>query len=117
METKYEIEDLMKYSQEDDFEDGCQMNGHIEYIDHKISRNTIQEAIEAFASFVGVEIKDISKNVCDEAGRIEAQLLENKDGMSLTSGEFERWKDGNTRAWLCDYTGYIKKVERVAVEI
>lgn len=111
----YCINGVMKYVEQDDFDKGCIGNNSECSISINLRSATIEDLLKQFASFFGVEVKDLSLDVCDEIGRIEAQLQENDDGNEPSQAQLHAWKQGEGRMWAATYTGYVYECKPVSV--
>ena len=117
MNTYYEIDGINKIATEDNYEEGCKVGGSQDnYLDHRIRADTLEELINRFCAFVDVEREDIQIRE-DQGNRIDAQRQETIEGFALTSTEFEQFKHGTLKAWLCDYSASVYQIKKSAVDL
>lgn len=109
----FEVKGWLKVSTEDHYEDGCEIGGDCYYGGGVFVGQTIDELIAKLMEFAGVSDKDaVIVNACGEAGRVDIQVMENFDGHCASERELERFRVGETRLWLADYTFYVERVIR-----
>lgn len=108
-----EVNGFIKHSEEDNYENGCELRGASFFGDDRFTAETEAELLKQLMDFVGVTDKScVTVNACGEAGRIDIQRMENADGLEPSDREFEAFKTGDCRLWLCDYSFYAEKVNR-----
>lgn len=112
----YQINNFRKFSEEDNWEEGCILNtGQSQDVSAYFRGETATDVIQQAAKFLGVETDDIEYNVYNEPGRVDFVTLEDKNGHSLTQSEFEQFKRGKFRAWYAIYSAFVETVTRVAI--
>jgi hypothetical protein len=119
--TQYEIDGMMKFSEVDIYEEGCQPNtgGTFFINEFKFKADTVKELIKKVCEQLGIENKEENYllNSCEEAGRIDFQLMENSEGFIPTASQIELWKKGKIKLWACTYTAHVEKVTRETIEL
>ena len=116
IKTTYETDCFLKLAEIDIFDEGCQPDtGYQTGGDINITGETVRELISNLLDFTGTD--DYELNACETNGRIDIQVMENKEGTPATRSETEGWKQGNYTLYLVWYTFYIKKVTRETVSL
>lgn len=94
-----------KISEEDRFNEGCIGEIQDHSYEHQISGKTLDSIKQEIINHLGCDLSDLTVNPCeDEPNRIDAEFLENKQGMKATEHEIELWSQGQIRLWLCTYS-------------
>ena len=107
-----------KFTEEDVWSDGCQPNTGASWeVDLPFSAPTITELLETIKDHYGVTDEDMLLDSCEEAGRLDIQVLENELGTTASKAEIEQWKDGKLSLWSACYTYHIKAVEETIVAL
>lgn len=109
---KYIAKGYLKHIEEDNFEEGCLPDtSKTLFLDTQISGDTIEELIDNLKAFVGVKNDaDVAINACGQDGRIDIQRLETAYGSAPSQGTIEKWKLGNVKLYLCDYSFNVQVV-------
>ena len=115
MTAHYQISNLLKFSEEDVYSDGCQPGGSCCDIGLSFTGKTPAEVIEKVAEYLGATNEDIEKNACDEPGRVDFQIMEDENSTVASAQQIKQWKRGSLRLWNSIYTGHVEKVEVVAL--
>ncbi len=111
---KYQINGLLKFWEEDKFEEGCLPGtGGTFMVDSMFTASTPEEVIKKAAEFVGVGKDGIEKNACEEDGRVDFQSLEDAESSPASPRQIEEWKLGKIKLYCSTYTGTVEKVEPV----
>lgn len=111
--TKY----TYKFSQEYDPEGGCDPRlGMEQYLTVRLESLTIKNMIEQICQMLDVSEDDLILDACEENGRIDVQLYENKEGYKALEKDIERWKKENKRLWLCTYTFMIAETQELNIK-
>lgn len=114
---QYETRGCHKYWEENSFSEGCKGGTHGNaFIDVHFSADGVDALVNKIVDFLGGDC-DVELDACGEPGRIEVQMLETDDGTAPTERQIERWKAGELRLWLADYSFYVEAVERRTVEL
>lgn len=104
----------IKSVEEDDFLEGCIPETYfLVELNVSFKSKTKKEIIEKIKRFYNVNDDDILLNSCDEAGRVDIQILENEYGEKADNEEIEKWKKGNVKLYLATYTHIVQKLEKV----
>jgi|SRR5688572_5244189 len=105
----YKIDGLLKFSEEDSFEEGCIGPGSLSEVDILWTGSNPLEVIQKVMDFLGVDKEAVSLNSCDEVGRVDFSLLENGDGYQLYDfpSQVDDWKAGKIKAYDVCYTGQV----------
>lgn len=115
--TQYQIHGLLKFAEEDIYDEGCQPETASTFqVDVDFRGDTPQEVIQKVADFLGVDQDGIERNACDEPGRVDFSLMEDAEGTTASQAQIESWKKGKTRLWAVTYTAHVEKVEPVTLE-
>lgn len=114
MKTYYQMNGLLKFTEEDSYENGCNPDTvQIFEVDKKFEADTPQELIKDVAEWLAVDNDGIEKNACDEAGRVDFSLMEDGESNKSTKTQISAWKKNKQKLWSVTYTGYVEKVEFV----
>ena len=115
----YEITGWFKFAEEDSFEHGCDPDTTFSYAGDDIFKGeTVEDVLKQIKNFLGVdEDYEVDLDSCEEPGRVDIQILENKDAYPATSAEMERWRAGEITLWAACYSFEIYEVERRAVRL
>ena len=115
----FEVNGWTKHAEEDTYENGC--IGKSSFSDDRFMRftgHTVNDLISALMEFTGVNDRDaVLLDACDEEGRIDIQLLETAEGYAASHSDIEKWRNGELRLWLVDYTFRVEQVERRRVAL
>lgn len=102
----YQINGFHKFSQLDNYENGCTGPSFDQYIDHRITAESLQDIKAACERFTGGEMcTDMI-----EDSRLDFQVMETADGFPATEYELERFKVGEIELYDCTYTVYVATV-------
>lgn len=113
MSTYYKTKSIIKFSEQDDFENGClPETGQVSDVDTFFTGSTPDEVINKLCNFFGVkpDSDNIQKNACEEPGRVDVQVTETAEGYAASQLDLEDWKQGNLKLWDCTYTAYIVRI-------
>ena len=110
---KFIARDLGKFTELDDFDQGCIGKPQDYDLNVSFMGETADEVIGKIADFLGLDPKDADRNVCDEIGRVEFGRTENADGEEMSKSEIAQWKRGKIKAWYAVYTAYIEELTPV----
>lgn len=115
----YQIDNLVKYAEEDNYDSGCLPEGSTENtIEVGIRSDTPWGCVERLLDFLGADWSDEPElNACNEAGRVDVSFSELQDGTRPTEREVEAWMAGKLRLWHVTYAGYIRKVTEESCSI
>ena len=104
---------VQKFSEKDNWENGCTGEIIYEYINSPVQVNTKEDAIRYCLDFTGEINRDnIEFNSCDEPGRIDIQVQEDDCGNRLTEEQWELFKKGKIDSYLVTYSSYfVEQVE------
>jgi hypothetical protein len=110
--SHYQARGLFGHSEEDIFKTGCQMKGgSTKQIDQHFDAGSEADLIRKIARFLGIDDKEnILINSCEEPGRVDFQLYEDKEGTAASAAQLEQWKAGKCRLWLVTYTAQFEHV-------
>lgn len=106
----YKIDGLLKFSEEDSFEEGCLPDtSQMSEVDILWTGSTPQDVINQVMEFLGVNKDSVELNACEDIGRVDFAIIENADGYSLYDFpiQVEKWKAGKQKAYYCVYTGQV----------
>lgn len=111
-EVFYEIDKGFKYVEEDVYEKGClPETSQAGVVDISFKAATVEELRKELKDFYGVEDENIDLDACDEPGRIDVQVLEDVNGVTVGNDyDIEQWKQGRKRLFLATYTFNVKHV-------
>ena len=114
---RYIIRRLSKFSEQDDYVEGCLPDTRFfANVDVSFDADTIEGVIKKAADFVSAMREDIQRNACEEPGRVDFQVMENVDGYPMLSdAEIHAWKKGQHKAYLCCYTAHVEAIEPVTI--
>jgi hypothetical protein len=119
MKTQYEVRGWIKNTEEDNWEKGCDPDsGSCFAGDDQFEANTVEELVNHLMQFAGTDDREaVTLDACEEAGRVDIQVIENADGYHASKPELEAFKKGKCRLWLADYTFQVEEVTREEVEL
>lgn len=119
MKTQYEVRGWTKTTEEDNWEKGCLPNSGSCLSGHdQFEAKTVEHLITYLMQFVGTDDRGcVTLDACDEAGRIDIQIMENAEGHHASRPELEAFKKGKCRLWLADYTFQVEKVTREVAKL
>lgn len=103
----------IKYYEEDIYSSGCQPDtGGRFIVEITFNDSTIEGLLTQIKEYYDVTDDDILLNACGEDGRIDIQVLEDKDSYKATEQEIELWKHGEIKLYLSTYIYHIEEVQR-----
>ena len=106
----YIVNNLLKFSQEYDYQNGCVEGTAIDnLINITFTCETLAGLLEALKSFAGCD--DILLNSCEETGRVDLQRHETIKGNKATGNDYAVWKRGKKKLFHVTYTAYVYKAE------
>lgn len=116
---QYEVNGGLKDWEEDVFAHGCQPGtGACTSLNVRLRADSVEELVKKINDFIGNDdLGAVELDACDEAGRIDVQMLETDDGTAPTERELALWKAGELRLWLANYSFQVEAVERRTVEL
>ena len=120
MPTKtYECDGWFKFSEEDNYEHGCDPDTAFSFGDNQVFKgDTIEDVLKEIRSFVGVgEAHELELDACGEEGRVDIQVLETYEGRTADEEDIERWKRGDLKLWASTYSFEIYEVTRDPVRL
>lgn len=110
----YKIDGLLKFSEEDSFEEGCLPDtAQMSEVDILWTGPTPENVINQVMGFLGVDKNSVELNACEDIGRVDFALTENADGYKLDDfpAQVKKWKAGKQKAYYVVYTGYLVHYE------
>ena len=107
---RYHIRGFHVHSEVDNYEQGCLPDTGTMYEDDRsIHGDTQKELLDELQNLLGISNTDeIQLNACEEAGRVDIQILECEDGTRPNSIEKEKWTQGKLILRLTTYTGQLE---------
>lgn len=103
----FTISGFHKFTEQDDYENGCIGNGSDCFIEYAISTATPEEMKERIAGFIGCKVEDLELDACEEIGRIECGRTETEEGDEATPAQIEAWKTGKLILFYAVYSCYV----------
>jgi hypothetical protein len=111
METYYRINGLLKFSVEDNYNEGCDPEtSSTVFIEMEYKGTSPQDVINKCASYLGVDSDGIEKNACGEKGRVDFSLMEDSDSNPASKNQLTNWKNNEQKLWSVTYSGKVEKV-------
>ena len=112
MKTYYQITDFYKFSEIDNYENGCDPDSTQQVsIDYLIQSQDINDLIDKAMSFVGVsDFQNVLLNSCGENGRLDIQVYETEIGEAATQWNIEQWEKGNLTLYHCTYSAQVSLI-------
>jgi hypothetical protein len=106
MDTYYKAEGWIKFTEVDNYKDGCDPNTtQHQSGNDSFKGSTVQEVINKCMSFCGVtELDACLLDSCEEYGRLDIQTLETDDGITAYDRSIKLWKQGKLQLWACTYS-------------
>lgn len=104
----YHIPTFCAFSEEDNYERGCEGGGSSYVYDHSFDAASEEALIGFVCNHFDVERDAIELNACEEDGRIDIARMEDANGCNASQSEIESWKKGKTRLWHVVYTGQLE---------
>jgi hypothetical protein len=112
--TQYQINGFLKFSEEDNYLEGCDPHTTQTFeVNVPFRGDSADEVIKAAAEFLGIEEDGIERNACDEKGRVDFAGMETNDSFSPSKDQIAAWKIGKLRLWYAVYTAHVEKVTPV----
>ena len=111
----FTISGFSKFSEQDDYEEGCIGNGSDSFIDYQIKTATLDEMKDKVAGFIGCKVEDLDLDSCEEVGRIDCGRTETEDGDEATSAQIDEWKAGDKVLYYVVYSCYVMESSPVSV--
>ena len=113
--TTYQINGLLKFTEQDDYENGCDPDTATSFeVDVKFTGKSAMEVIEKAAAFLGVETKGenngVELNACDEKGRVDFAKMEDADSTTPNKTQIAAWKKGREKLYYAVYSARVEKV-------
>ena len=114
---KYFIDGLLKFAEEDNWENGCTGDGSSCWIDYKLESDTVKDLIEQIKEFLSINSDcDYQVNPCeDDPSRIDFSVTENADGDIPNKSESVAFRKGDINLYYCIYTVNVKRMDAVDV--
>lgn len=115
----FEANGWVKFVEEDTYANGCVGKPQcVSDRQMRFSGHTLDDLISALMEFTGVETRDaLLLDACDEEGRLDIQVYETEEGYPALKRDIEKWKEGERRLWLAEYSFKIERVERHLVRL
>ena len=110
-----EVNNLHKHGEEDSFKEGCLPETSFSFnVDISFKAETQEELIQKICDFLGIdnEKENYLINSCDEKGRIDFQLLEDRESVLASKLDIKRWKQGSMKLYYVCYSAYVEEVTR-----
>lgn len=120
MKTQYEVTGWIKFSEEDDFNEGCQPDTTTTTQGDDIFKAaTVKELIAKIVAFLGLDNDDdaVELDTCDEPGRVDISQTEDEDGTRASERDLEKWKQGKIKLFYATYSFHVEKVTRETVRL
>lgn len=118
MKTKYEVRGWYKIAEEDNWEKGCLPESGSHYSgDDQFEADSIEKLVTYLCQHCGAEGVAAELDACEEDGRIDIQVMENREGYHASKPEMEAFKKGKCRLWLAAYTFQVEKVTREVIKL
>jgi hypothetical protein len=113
---QYICRDLLKFSEEDVYNDGCQPNtGQCFQVEVSFTDKTTDGLIKKIADYLGCDSDGIEKNACEDPGRVDFALTEDENSTVASKSQIKEWKKGKIKLYYSVYTGFIESLERVSL--
>jgi hypothetical protein len=108
------IKGFSGYTEEDVFNDGCQLGtGRTYSYDIAFQNETLRGLIEDLKEHFSVNDDALLIDACEEEGRIDIQRMEDAYGCVASNSELELWRKGEFNLYLADYSCMVSKSEPV----
>lgn len=105
----YNISGFHKFTEQDDYNEGCIGNGSDNFIDCHITTATMTDMKDKIAGFIGCKVSDLELDVCDEVGK-----MENAEGYEASESELVSWREGDTVLFYAVYSCYVMECNAVS---
>ena len=103
---------ISEHNQQDVWEQGCLPETSCSYqYNERFFGNSLEELFNNLASHFKIDKQNISINDCEKS-IINVSVYEKARGIA-TKNDIEKWKKGDIKLWLCDYTFVIEKREGI----
>ncbi len=110
----YQIVKLLKFWEEDKFEEGCLPDtGGSLLVDVDFSAPTPDAVIKKAVEYLGIKDDAVEKNAGDQDGRVDFSVLEDEYSNPASPAQIKKWKAGEYKLYSAIYTGHVEKVEPV----
>jgi len=121
---KYRATYLMVDAEEDKYENGCEPETSVCKVSQRVytEADTLKGLIENLAHEWGLNDNPsegwiLMRDENTDKVRIIYQQIENADGMAMSDTEKKRWKKGEIKMWLADYSFTVEKVPVETISI
>lgn len=107
----YKITNFLKHAEKDDYIEGCDpATSRVDTLFYKFEAENKLELINKLMEYFGVDRKAIKLDACEEAGRIDIQLMEDRNCFRADEAALNIWRRGKLELWLVTYSGYLERV-------
>lgn len=108
-----------KFAEEDVYQEGCKPGTGSAYVeDAKFEDATLGGIIDKIKRYFDIDSdEELQFNACEEVGRLDIVIMEDRDGIKANERDIEDWKIGEKRLWYCIYTYRIWEVDRKPVNL
>ena len=108
-----QISHFLKSSDEDTYKDGCLLDSsQVTSFEMNFEAENQEDLITSVMDFIGIDSReDVLIDPCeDDASRIDFQVYEDSEGIPASKNDFDLWKQGKMRLWLCNYSTRVNSV-------
>lgn len=111
----FEFNGYHRVSERDYWDGGCDANSATDtFIDINVQVESIEALVKKIGTMTGARPEHITLDACDELGRIDAQVTENRHGRKANATELGMWKEGKIPyLFATTYSFYVKEVRTI----
>lgn len=104
-----------RLSERDYFENGCDLSSATDtFIEVGVRAENIEELLKRIGELTAAKPEHITLDACDEPGRIDVQVTENRLGRKANAKELEMWEEGKIPyLFATTYSFYVKEVRTI----
>ena len=108
----YRITSFLKHSEQSDYVDGCDhATSQTTVHDSSITGDTKQDVLDQIIKYFGVDHKDIKLDACEQVGRVDISLMQDRNCFRADEAALNIWRSGKLDLWQVTYSGYLERTE------
>ena len=108
----YRIARFLKHSEQDDYVEGCDpATSQTTPYDFSITGDTKQDILDKIIEYFGVDHKAITMDACEEVGRVDISLMQDRNCFRADEAALNIWRSGKLDLWQVTYSGYLERTE------
>ena len=116
MKTYYETSKGLKFVEEDKFKEGGLPDTAQSWeVDITFQADTVKELMIKIMEYFDVPKEYLELNSCEENGRIDIALLEDRESYKATEDQRRLWKSGRLKLYYAVYSFQVSKTTKEEV--